>query len=179
VRIILYTSLFLSTSFDFESQMEFKPERISKCSTIELHGPATKVFPLFGPVLEKQWAEGWDPEIIYPTTGVVGKHMIFQTKAHHQTENVFTWVVTDCQPEKYFIEYTVSTAQRIWFIHVQCEAVQSKTITRICYTYTGFTTLGNAINQTAIKKIFANNLKDWEEAINYYLKNGRQLSGNN
>lgn len=159
--------------------MEFKPARIGKCSTIELNGPATKVFPLFGPVLEKRWAEGWDPEIIYSATGLIEKHMIFRTKANHETEDFFTWIVTDYQPEQYAIEYTVSTAQRVWFIRVQCRAEHSMKIATICYTYTGFTPLGNDINQAAIKKIFVRNLEDWEEAINNYLKKETQQSGNN
>lgn len=157
--------------------VKFKAERISKSSTIELNDSVEKVFPLFGPVLEKEWAEGWDPEIIYSITNLVEEYMIFRTKASNNSEEHFTWVITQYRPERHFIEYTVSTWQRLWFVRVECLEVQSKTKATISYTYTGFTTLGNQLNRTAIEKMFAHDLKDWEKAINYYLKTGKQLSG--
>jgi hypothetical protein len=156
-------------------QTEFKPERISQHASIELDGSINNVFPLFGPVLEKKWAEGWDPEIMYSTTGVVEDHMIFRTKAHDLPEDWYTWVITRYEPENFFIEYTVSTSKRMWFISIQCAQKRSKTIAAISYTYTGFSQEGNELNNTAMKKIFAHDLKDWEEAINYYLKNGKQF----
>lgn len=79
--------------------MKFKAERISKRSTIELNGPIEKVFPLFGPVLEKEWAMGWDPEIIYSTSCLVEEHMIFRTQSNNTMEEYFTWTVTQYDPE--------------------------------------------------------------------------------
>jgi hypothetical protein len=162
-----------------KSQTEFKSERISQHASIELNGSVYNVFPLFGPVLEKKWAEGWDPEIIYSTTGLADDHMIFRTKANHLSEDWYTWVVTRYEPENFFIEYTVSTSQRVWFISVQCAQKRSKTIAAISYVYTGLSPQGNELNQVAMKKIFAHDLKDWEEAINYYLKCGKQLPTTN
>lgn len=40
-------------------------KRISRTSTITLNSSLETVFPLFGPVKEMEWAEGWQPEIIY------------------------------------------------------------------------------------------------------------------
>jgi hypothetical protein len=40
-------------------------KRISRSSTITLNAPLEKVFPLFGPIKEMEWAEGWQPEIMY------------------------------------------------------------------------------------------------------------------
>lgn len=54
--------------------------------------------------------------------------------------------------------------------------LQSRTSASISYTYTGLTQYGNEFNQAAIEKMFVRDLTDWEEAINYYLKNGKQLS---
>src|SRR5258706_16458471 len=33
---------------------------------IRLAAPVERVFPLFGPVREKLWAPGWNPQIVYP-----------------------------------------------------------------------------------------------------------------
>lgn len=153
----------------------FTAERISKCSTILLNGSMEKVFPLFGPVLEKEWAYGWNPEIIYSVFGEVEEHMIFRTKAHHAPEDFYTWVITQYDPDQHHIEYTVSTPNRIWFIGVQCKASDGKTIATVCYTYTGLNETGNQLNRAALEKMFADDLKDWEEALNYYLANGKIL----
>jgi len=37
--------------------------------------------------------------------------------------------------------------------------------------------LGNNINSQSLQKMYANNLIDWQEAINYYLDNGQILKG--
>src|SRR5688572_15408114 len=102
------------------SQTSFTPERISQSATIALEADIAIVFSLFGPILEKKWAHGWEPEIIYSTSRLVEEYMIFRTRAPHPSEDYFTWVVTQYEPEKYLIEYTVSTLHRIWFIRVEC-----------------------------------------------------------
>jgi len=155
---------------------EFKPERIQCSASFIIHGKIENVFPLFGPIREKEWAHGWEPEILYCSENVlVEEHMIFQT-ASHDKEEKFTWIITQYQPEKYLIEYTVSTQERVWFIHVSCKDQNNTTEVTVSYTYTGLTAEGNRKNEQALKRMYSDNLKDWEEAINYYLKTGKQLT---
>jgi hypothetical protein len=156
---------------------DFKPERIHRSSTFSINSTIENVFPLFGPIREMEWAEGWNPEIICRSSAEIlaEEHMIFQTDGHGEK---FTWVITQFQPEKYLIEYTVSTPERIWFIRVQCKAAGQKTQATVSYTYAGLTEAGNQKNELALKRMFADDLKDWEEAINYYLKTGKLLTNN-
>ena len=166
----------LATSHDVLT--EFKPDRISRSATFVANGSIENVFPLFGPIRESDWTEGWKPEIIYRSGDVlVEEHMIFQTNGH-AGEGKYTWVITQYQPEKYLIEYTVTTLERIWFIRVVCKSNNEKTEVTVSYTYTGLTETGNQKNEQALKRMFSHNLKDWEEAINYYLKTGTQLTNN-
>ena len=150
-------------------KLKVKAERISRSASFKVVGKAQEVFPLFGPVLEKEWAEGWDPEIIFSSTGLVDLHMIFQTKASDTRERNFTWIVTQFEPEQYFVEYTVFTQLRIWFIAVQCKQLFDSTETTVTYTYTGTSDEGNDLNREALEKMFAQDLRDWQEAINHYL----------
>ncbi len=157
--------------------MKFIPERVSKCADIVLNGPIEKVFPLFGPVREKEWAGGWDPEIVYPGSAAVEEHMIFRTNApHHTKEGHYLWAITKFDPETHQIEYTVSTQNRIWFISVRCLENATGTSATVCYTYTGLNEVGNELNRLALEKMYAANLNDWQEAINHYLKTGKKLS---
>jgi len=147
--------------------------RISRSATLSLNADIDKVFPLFGPVLEKEWAYSWDPEIIFSGTDLVEEGMIFRTKGE---EEHYTWVVTKYQPDNYIVEYTVNTSTRIWFILVACKQAGSKTLAKVTYTYTGLTGKGMELNRAALAKMFEFDLRDWEDAINFYLQTGRQLT---
>jgi len=155
----------------------FKAERIADEATIQLNGPIDMVFPLFGPVREMDWAPGWNPEIIFSTTNEVDEHMIFRTKGKFENESFYTWAVTQYCPERYLIEYTVSTSERIWFIRVQCKpAGEITTSAVVSYTFTALTERGNELNKVALSGMYKNRLKDWEEAINHYLHYGTRIS---
>lgn len=153
------------------SHMTSIPERIQKTATIWVQAPVQAAFPLFGPVREKEWAYGWDPQIVYGTSEAE-LHMIFETSG---AEGTYTWVITQFEPSNFLVEYTVSTADRIWFITVQCKDRGKKTEVEVTYTYTGLSARGNELNRKAMDKMFAQNLKDWEAALDYYLSTGKQL----
>jgi hypothetical protein len=155
----------------------FKSERVSRTSTITLNAPMKRVFPLFGPIREKEWAAGWEPQMLYSTTDSVEEHMIFKTRSHHGHEPDCIWTVSKYYPEQALIEYTVFAPERLWRIAIQCheDVVGDSTKVEITYTYTGLTEKGNAINARASETMFHRDLKDWEEAINHYLKTGERL----
>jgi hypothetical protein len=172
---ILYFILAAVTPAENQKPMtDFKSERVYQSASFILNGPIDKIFPLFGPVREKEWAAGWNPEIIYPLSVDVEKNMVFQTKGKHPEEEKYTWVISIFNPKNYQIEYTVCTPERIWLIQVQCEAIESKTKATVTYTYTALSSMGNERNKEALKNMFSSNLKDWQEAINYYLETGKQ-----
>ena len=48
---------------------------------------------------------------------------------------------------------------------------ENKTSAEITYTFIGLNELGNKINEHSLSSMYKNDLKDWEEEINNYLKN--------
>lgn len=150
---------------------EVQVQRITRTATFTIQGEITAVFPLFGPIREKEWATGWNPEIIYSDHPEVEEHMIFKTKGNHVDEPEYLWIVTRYEPEAYLIEYTVSTHNRVWFITVQCESFSLETIVTVTYSYTSLNRLGHDRNQEMVDHMFAQNLNDWKEAIDHYLIN--------
>jgi hypothetical protein len=172
--IALFILIMIASNLEPTKILSFKGQRLHRSASILIEAPVDKAFPLFGPVREKEWATGWEPEIIFTNDAWVEEHMIFQTKGQ-ETGEKYIWAVTTYQPEKYLIEYTVLTNERIWFIRVACASQGDKTSATISYTYTGLTDEGNRKNKLAIEKMFNNDLSDWEEAINYYLKTGQLL----
>jgi len=154
----------------------FSAERLFKSATITLNGPIGKVFPLFGALEEKKWADGWNPIVMYPTSEKLEEGMVFTTPAHGHGETAYAWIVSKYQPDNHLIEYIVSTTNRYWVISIKCRASSdTETEATVSYTFTGLTPLGNEINKHAIGKMYERNLQDWEEAINYYLKTGNAL----
>ncbi len=154
----------------------FKAERDSRTEAIALDGSVEEVFPLFGAIEEKKWADGWNPVVLYPHTGTIEERMVFTTQAHSHHESLYAWMVSKFQPENHIVEYIVSTENRCWVINIRCDNLPgNKTKAAVTYTFTGLNALGNEINKHALEQMFRNNLEDWAEAINHYLKTGETL----
>ena len=156
----------------------FTSKRIARKSTITLNGPLNEVFPLFGPMKEQEWASGWRPQTVYSTTNLVEERMVFRTSTSHghgKQERI--WIVSKYSPEQWLIEYTVFAPERLLWITVRCnEDIPDRTTkAEITYTYTGLTQKGNTMIEKELPKMYRHDLKDWEEAINYYLKTGERL----
>jgi hypothetical protein len=151
----------------------FKSERVSKTAEIILMRAIEQIFPLFGPIEEKKWADGWKPVILYPNSEKIEEGMVFTTHSQNHIESVYAWIVSKYQPGNHLIQYIVSTINRYWVITVQCIPLSDKeTKAVITYTFTGINNIGNEINKQSIEKMFERDLKDWEESINYYIKTG-------
>lgn len=151
---------------------DFVAQRIFNSATIELNGDIETVFPLFGPIREKEWEPGWNPVIVYSDDPLVEKYMIFKSPGRFEGEDSYLWMISQYDPESYLIEYTVHTADRIWTINVNCQAVEDKTLTTVAYTYTGLNARGNDLNRVALNQMYARNLQDWQEALDDYLEKG-------
>lgn len=150
--------------------------KISKEATIILDSKIEEVFPLFGFWEEKKWAYGWNPKLIYPEKPIMQEGTVFTTESAFEDEASYNWIVSKFIPEQYMAEYTNSTKNRIWVIKVQCESIaNNKTSATVSYTYIALNKKGIECNQIALNEIFNNDLKDWEQAINHYLKTGETL----
>jgi len=171
--LISITLAMVACSDKIESS--FQAERVQRTGSFVVHAGIEKSFPLFGPIREKDWAYGWEPTVLLSKDFLVEEHMVFQTNGSHGDEK-YTWTVSKYQPELHLVEYTVFTSERLWFITVSCEEVGDKTEVKVTYTYTGLTDEGNRKNKEAMAKMFADDLKDWEAAINHYLETGQQLT---
>jgi len=155
---------------------EFSSKQISKSATIQLNGGIEIVFPLFTPLGEIKWVPGWSPEFLFPESGTLKENLVFKTKSSNSVEEVFNWITSYLNKEEHLVVYTVFTSNRVWTIKVRCEAHGTEqTKAEISYTFTGLNETGNALNEKALEKMYASDLKDWEAAINYFLTTGKCL----
>jgi hypothetical protein len=154
------------------------PQIVSNSSTITLDAGLSQVFPLFGPIREMDWAEGWAPKILAGDPDHVAEHMVFQTESGHPEDtNLATWIVSKFHPDHGLIEYTVYTHTRLWWIRIECRAVAGDAATEatIVYTYLGLDEEGKRYNREALDRMFRHDLGDWQVAINHYLRTGTLL----
>ena len=159
----------------------YSAEKISRTATIRLKGSFEDIFPLFGPVREMAWAEGWEPAIMHLEGENIEERMVFQTKPHlADEEGLFTWTVTKYIPDRGQIEYTIFAPSRIWWIDIDCTPLADDTECEatITYTHIGLNEAGNERNKSALSKMYQHDLKDWELAINHYLATGSMLRHN-
>jgi hypothetical protein len=155
--------------------LPFAPVRISKSGSILLNGNTETIFPLFGPFRERVWAEGWEPELLYGAEDEIKEKTIFRTRGMTADEPFFLWVISKYDPRRLWIEYIVHANERLWFIMVECKSHQALTLATITYTYIGLSLEGHHRNQLAMEKMFHQNLADWEDAINHYIRTGKKL----
>jgi hypothetical protein len=151
---------------------------VSRTCRIDLAGTLDEVFPLFGPIKEQEWAEGWHPRIVWPNSDVVQEHMVFQTDSHGSEDpSSYTWIVSRYAPESAEIEYTVFAEERVWWIAINCYQEEGSATSRaeITYTYLGLTEHGHQLNRLALGRMFQHDLKDWEIRINHYLETGTRM----
>ena len=147
---------------------------ISRSAAIYLNGPIGKVFPLFGPIGEMLWADGWQPEVLNEKSDME-KHMVFRTQSQFEDESCYMWALTAVEIGR-MVEYTVSARDRVWFIAVSCQALgDHQTMANVTYTYCAGSEAAIEKNILALNRIFADNLNDWQDAINHYLATGEKM----
>jgi|GEM_PF-600223 len=152
----------------------FVARHIKKQASITLNGTIDVVWPLFDPLNEGKWAPAWRPEILYPTDGTVQEGMVVRTHGMQGDQGKLVWTVTRYDPGKHHITYTVTNPERTFMVDVQCsEHGASYTDATITYRFVGLTDLGNQVSERSAERLFRSDLKDWQEAINHYLKTGK------
>jgi hypothetical protein len=149
-----------------------------RTSVIRLEGDVARVFPLFGPLREREWAEGWNPTIVWPTDEVVLERMVFLVRSAHGDARETMWVVSRYDEARALVEYIVFEPESVHWIRIRCRSAEDENGTEaaVTYTYVGTTESARRRNARALASMYRHDLKDWETAINHYLRTGERLS---
>ena len=157
-----------------DSKSAFHAKAVSHTGTIRLAGPVEKVFPLFGPVREKDWAPGWDPEIIYPAGSEVAEGMVFRTR--DKSGETF-WVITHFDAAQHAIAYAnVTPGYIVNRITIRCRtASANETDCSVTYSHVALSEHANNFIDHMDDKAYAAKMRHWQEAINHRLTTGRTI----
>ena len=152
----------------------FQSHQASRTGAIRLNGALDAVFPLFGPIGEKDWAAGWDPKPVWPESGELVEGMVFTVD---ETPGRVFWVVTRYAPTRHEIAYAnVLPGQTLNRIEIACKAAgENQTDCTVRYAFVGLSDEGNKFVDMHTEEAYAAKLRHWEEAINYRLKTGKRL----
>jgi Polyketide cyclase / dehydrase and lipid transport len=152
--------------------MTFTPLYVSRSGVIHLPAAPEQVFPLFEPLGEMRWAQGWAPHMLYPAAGEACIGMVFTTQ--HPGEAETTWTVAAYDPERCHITYVRQTpGSRVGVIDVACTSVEEHASrVTVSYIFTSLSEEGNAYIAAFTEDHYSAYMADWEHAINHYLRHG-------
>src|SRR5689334_21625388 len=99
--------------------MTFAPLHIRRSGSIRISTAPADVFPLFEPIGEMKWAEGWSPRLLYPLSDEACLGMVFTTQ--HPGESETIWTIADYDAERLHISYVRQTpGSRVGVIDIDC-----------------------------------------------------------
>jgi len=152
------------------AQAGFKPERFVASGRFQLDSTVAQAFPMFEPIGEKQWAQGWDPQAIFPPDIEPAEGTVFETLGSKGVPSIWTITHFDLDRE---IEYTVVTpGHDTTQVVVTCKSVgPTKTEVSVIYRITGLSEKGNEFGR-AHKLNFNSIMEHWREHVSLALKGG-------
>jgi hypothetical protein len=146
----------------------------AECSfTVHLDAGPGQVFPLFGPIGEREWAPDWDPKMIFPAEGLsLAKGSVFTTSGADGEE---IWLVTGCDAQNGFISYVaVRPGHVVTEIEVRVQKQgENKSIAEVTHRSTALSAAGNHLVK-ALPENAARHAAHWQHAINEALKKRRE-----
>ena|SRR5690242_20969872 len=154
----------------------FVAQQVTRSHVILVPAPVDRAFPLFEPLGEKLWVHGWNPDMLYPASGVAQEGTVFTTQ--HANEPVKVWTIITYEREQAHVTYINVLPQAYTScIDVRCESNGTEA-SSVCvsYTLTALSPHGNEyIERFTGEHHYQAYISSWETAIRYYLLHGHML----
>jgi hypothetical protein len=148
------------------------PVRVSRSYTQTLEGTPEEVFPLLCPVREREWVEGWDPELVVSASGVAERDCVFTTPDGARQA---TWVITEHEPAAGRVEMIkVTPGYLVIRLRITVRPLGPGTPPRsaaeITYQYTALDEEGAAFVAGRTEAAYAEFMRAWEGSMNRFLR---------
>ena len=144
-------------------------ERFTHTTELLLNGTPDTVFPLFGPIREKEWAAGWNPFMVY-SESPLGDHPGTIFVVAHENGRRAIWYVTQFDAVRRVAEYIcIMSPDVMKVIQVRCEPAEpNRTRAFVTYTYTALSSDGNT-TIAHLRHHHPTMVAEWEAMINQCL----------
>jgi len=153
-----------------------KPKRVTHSYEQTIDGTMAEIFPLYCPVREVEWCEGWNPKVVYSNSGVAEPGCVFVT-GHDGHET--TWFVTVHDIEQGRVEMMNHTPGVIFTrLEITIEPISDKrTKAVITYSKTSLSEAGDEALKGFTKEYYDIMMDSWEKAMNHFLRTGEMRTG--
>lgn len=133
-------------------------------ASFEVPGPVERVFPLFDPINEARWAEGWAITPILPSPFRVERNAVFLTDAGDRSA---VWTILRFEPDAHRVEYLVVVPDhhQRW-ITVGCTPRGEATQVTVSYTVTPLSRSG----EDAALRYSEAFIESWQEPVTRALR---------
>ena len=150
-----------------------KPNRATHTYRLRLRAWPEKVFPLFCPVRETEWVDGWLPELVISSSGVAERDCVFTTSDKRGTA---VWYITRYEPENWFVEMLkIAPGVTACRLNIQLCKEGARCIADVTYTHTSLGTAGDELVAAFTVEHYQKFMQGWEEALNHFLTTGHLL----
>jgi hypothetical protein len=173
------------------------PVRVSRSWTQHLQGPPAAVIPLLCPVREADWIEGWDPLVVWSSSGVAEPDCAFVTPGESHPA---TWYITRHEPDAGVVEMLKFTPD-VTVARIRIEVREAPggsepggsgprgpgargpgsrgpgSRATVTYTHTSLGPAGDAFVAGFTEAYYERFMRDWEARMNHFLEHGRRLEG--
>jgi hypothetical protein len=106
---------------------------VSNSFEFTVHAPKDVVAPLFGAHLERSWADGWDPQFVYPDPPQDKTGAVFTVNHGGHTS---TWITNIFDPAKGHVQYAYFIpGAMVTMIDIRVAPSASNTATHVQVTY--------------------------------------------
>ena len=149
-------------------------------TTVTLGGPPGRVFPLFGPIREAEWADGWSPamhhrgDVRNGEAHAVGTGSVF---THAKGDADSHWLLTTWDEPGGRVEYAV-VVPGSWVCRIVIKvaaASDGRSSATVRYEYTGLDAEGLALVDGYTQEAHEERIAGWARAIDHYLETGTRL----
>jgi hypothetical protein len=154
-----------------------KPKRATHTYRQRLYAPPARVFPLLCPVREAEWANGWLPELIISSSGVVERDCVFITA---EEPGKAVWYVTRHEPARWLVEMLKIvpevTACRL---EIRLSEDGDGCFADVTYSHTSMGVGGDEFVASFTADYYQGFMQTWEKELNHFLKTGSRLTDDN
>ena len=157
-----------------------RSRHVERETAVALGGPPGRTFPLFGPIREAEWAEGWSPTMHYRgdlhngDSFAVGTGAVF---THPKGDADSHWLLTAWDETESKVEYAV-VVPGSWVCRIVIKVAASsdgRSCATVRYEYTGLDEEGLALVDDYTQEKHTERIAGWARAINHFLATGTRL----
>jgi len=150
-----------------------KPNRASHTHRLRLRASPEKVFPLFCPVRETEWADGWLPDLVISSCGVAERDCVFITSKKRGSA---VWYVTRHEPEQFLVEMLkIAPGETACRLNIQLSPEGAGCEAQVTYAHTSLGPAGDELVGSFTAEHYQKFMQSWEKALNHFLTTGRLL----